>query len=39
MMTNYATNPIPGLIVFGAFAVLFVIANIGGRILKSKLSK
>ncbi len=39
MMSNYATNPIPGLIVFGVFAVLFLISNIGGRIVKNKLSK
>lgn len=39
MMSNYATNPIPGLIVFGVFDVLFLISNIGGRIVKNKLSK
>lgn len=39
MMTNYGTNPFPGLIVLGVFSVLFIVANIGGRITKSKLSK
>lgn len=39
MMTNYENNPFPGLIVFGSFALLFIIANIAGRILKKLLSK
>ncbi|MFA5443312.1 MAG: hypothetical protein WC286_05540 [Bacilli bacterium] len=39
MMSNYGTNPIPGLIIFGVFAILFLGAYIGGRILKNKLTR
>jgi hypothetical protein len=39
MMANYENNPFPGLIVFGSFAFLFIIANIVGRIFKKLLAK
>lgn len=39
MMADYASNPFPGLIVFGVFALFFIIGNIIGRIVKKKLAK
>lgn len=39
MMANYSSNPFPGLIVFGVFALFFIIGNIIGRIVKKKLAK
>lgn len=38
MMANYQNNPFPGLIIFLIFALLFIIGNIIGRVLKKKLS-
>lgn len=38
MMANYQSNPFPGLIIFLVFALLFIIGNIIGRVLKKKLS-
>ncbi|MFA5421168.1 MAG: hypothetical protein WC344_00025 [Bacilli bacterium] len=39
MMVNYSINPLPGAIVFGVFASLFLVTNLIGRAIKRKLSQ